>query len=332
MDYNSKIALIKECEKYLILNSFNSCKELIDIYSKLLNQIILKHHYESVDDLQNHDAKILMQMMLSKTLHLKQMIEGVLIGEKNEINNNKIIDPTIIALLLRNIYETVGVFNSIYISSKTKEEKLIAYNLWVISGLKYRQRFEEAAISSGNTKKLINEKLQIEKRCNLIFGTKIFQEMDTENQKIIKNMVKRKSFLIRITQNNNVIELKWQDLVSQMGINNKKSNKIFENIYTYFSFYTHPSNVSVFQYSDMFKPSENTFVEISFLKMLYYFMLTSIFIADYIKLFPSVINMYEEMSIRDQIVINFYNVSCRGYEFSINDKYKLLNLDINKQF
>ena len=68
---------------------------------------------------------------------------------------------------------------------------------------------------------------------------------------------------------------------------------------------------------------DEKYLETTNFNLKYFFMLTSIFIADYIELFPQVQNTFESMSIRDQIVIDFYNTSLRGLEFSINEPWKV---------
>ena len=99
---------------------------------------------------------------------------------------------------------------------------------------------------------------------------------------------------------------------------------MFEHIYTNLSFYSHPSNVAVFQFGDMFEEDKESFLELTnfFLKIA--FILFSIFIADYINLFPSVLKTYNSMNIRDQFVINYYNTLTRGNDYSINDSLKYL--------
>lgn len=80
-------------------------------------------------------------------------------------------------------------------------------------------------------------------------------------------------------------------------------SEYMKNMYTYFSLYSHPSNVSVFQFGAMFNEAEykgqTTF------KTEYFFQLLSIFIADYITIFPSVLAIFEAQSIREQILMTF---------------------------
>jgi hypothetical protein len=50
----------------------------------------------------------------------------------------------------------------------------------------------------------------------------------------------------------------------------------------------------------------------------------SIFIFDYIKLFPNVKDIFEDLEQIEQIVIDRQNVFARNESFSINDEWKAL--------
>jgi hypothetical protein len=60
------------------------------------------------------------------------------------------------------------------------------------------------------------------------------------------------------------------------------------------------------------------------LNMQYFFMFLSIFISDYIMLFPDVLKTFNHLELLDQILINSYNTFARGYEYSINESWKEL--------
>lgn len=100
---------------------------------------------------------------------------------------------------------------------------------------------------------------------------------------------------------------------------------LFDDIYTFFSLYTHPSNVAVFQFADMFKQGDEAFLKLTKFNLRDAFCFLSIFIADYLKLFPTVQQVFNSMNIRDQIVINFYNTFMRGRDYSINDSWQAID-------
>lgn len=315
----TKDQLRQECTRLLSCITIGDCIEQLDIYAEFLFKTVQSHHSDPVNTKANSQAKIVVQMMLTKVLHLKGIIAGISYQAKDGSTLNNIIDPTILASLIRNIYEAVSMFNLIYRQPKTSEEKEILYLLWVHSGLKYRQKFESAKRTDENKGKLEKEKLEIEKIILLIEANSLFKSLDDKNQRKIKTKMKEKDYLIKF-DGKEVRFLHWHELADVMGI----KNGILENIYSYFSLYSHPSNVAVFQFADLFKKGEEAYLhKVKFNLKIAFYML-SIFIADYINLFPAVLKTYESMNLKDQIVINLNNVIMRSHDYSINKAWEAM--------
>lgn len=311
--------LRKECSRLFGCDTLKDSFELMDVYIELLFEIVKNHHEEPVYNQADGEAKLVMQMVMTKSLNLRNVVEGISYQAKDGTKLNKIIDPTIVACLLRNIYEIVSMFNLIYRSTKTPDEKKILYNMWVHSGLKYRQRFESAITTEENQQKFEDEKAILEHLVTEIEATELYSQLDEKNKNKIETRLNKKEYLMRF-DDKEVIFLHWQELTKVMQIR----PGLFDNIYNYFSLYAHPSNVSVFQFADMFKKDNEEFIFMTNFNLRYFFALTSIFIADYITVFPTTKNTFESMDIRDQIVINFHNILFRGKDYSINDSAKEL--------
>jgi hypothetical protein len=316
---NEKEKLKYECSILFKCYTINDCFEIIDIYSEFIFQTILKHHQEPVFSLADSDAKIVLQMMLTKVLHLKNTLKGISYKGKNGKFLNKVIDPTVVASQIRNIYETVAMFNLIYRNTKSEDEKTILYNLWVHSGLKYRQRFESVVITREGKEKVEHEKKQIVEIVKTIEGTELYKQLTERNKEKIKHKLKEKDYLIKF-ENNDVHYLHWHELSKIIG----DKNGFLSHIYSYFSLYSHPSNVSVFKFKDMFNKENTTYLNLTIFNVKNAFMLFSSFIADYIKLFPSTEETFNELKHKEQIVINFFNVFLRGQEYSINNCFDVL--------
>jgi hypothetical protein len=313
----TKEELRNECSRLFACKTIADSNELLDIYAEFLFKAVHNHHQEVVYTQAEADAKLIIQMMLTKVLHLKTVIAGISFTAQDGATLNKIIDPTIVASLIRNIYETTAMFNLIYRNPKSKEERDILYLLWVHSGLKYRQRFGNVATTEENKKKQEEEKNSIDKIVAEIENSTLFKSLDEKNQGKIRTKLKDKDYLMRF-EDKEVTFLHWHELTKIIGI----KNGMLDDIYTYFSLYSHPSNVAVFQFADMFKLGEEAFPELVNFNLKIAFFMFSIFIADYIKLFPTVLQTYEKMSLRDQIVINFHNTLTRNHDYSINESYK----------
>lgn len=306
-----------KCKRFFWCETISDCQELLDIYIEFFFQTVSKHHDEKVFSYAEVDAKIVIQMMMTKALNLKNVLNGVEYNSKDNNKLNNIIDPTIVASLIRNVYETTGMFNLIYRNSKNEDERSIIYLLWVHAGLSYRKRFDNIATIEENIKKIEKEKKQLESIKNQIEQNPLFLKLDDKNKGKIRTKLKEKDYLIRF-QDEEVEFLSWRELTKTMDIKNGK----LDHAYTYFSLYSHPSNVSVFQFENMFEKGKEAYPDIVIFNLQIAFYMFSVFIADYINLFPNVLKTYEEMGLVEQIVINFHNSLARGHEYDINESWK----------
>jgi hypothetical protein len=305
-------ALRREYARLCKPNNINDCLEVVDIYSEFFTRSILSSHPSDAKSAQEGEAKLIQQMMLTKCLHLKSILPGTSFISKRGDKLPKIVDPTIVACLVRNVYETIALFNLIY-KQHSGDSRDIVYKLWVISGLKYRQRFESNIRSENYRKKQILEKGTIEKLTTEIENNHLFLSFSEEVKQKIKNCIKQKVYLVKI-ENNNISMLSWQQMINIMGLR----KDLFSNLYNYFSLYAHPTNVSVFQFGIMFERDEKN-VSLAKLNMQYLFSFCAIFIADYITLFSDAIKIFESLNILEQAVINGHYSLARGGGFQINE-------------
>ena len=309
-----KEALRNEFIRLTNLETIKDCMDLFDIFLEHFWNVINIHHHDKVYSYADKDAKIINQMMFTKLTHIKKLVEGVGYTAKNGDKLNAIIDPTIIASLTRNVYETTSLFNLIFRNTKTTDEKAIIYGLWVLSGLKYRQRFASSATTPENIEKIEDEKKEIAKIETEIRETVLYKSLDAKNQAKIETKIKDKDFKIKF-DGKEVTFLNWQDMCDVMELN----KDLFDNIYTYFSLYSHPSQVAVFQFENMFSRDKEEYIELTSTNLKYCFSLLSVFIADYINLFPEVKDTFEKLEVHKQIAIDSHNRLLRGEKFLIND-------------
>ncbi|PTN10023.1 hypothetical protein C8N47_1023 [Mangrovibacterium marinum] len=238
-------------------NIEDSC-ELLDIYSNFLLSSIDYHDKLDFSSQEEADAAMISQMIFTKILHLKSAVSGITYSNNTGVKLNRIIDPTVVVSLVRNIFETVGLFNLMFRATDNRDFRYIIYLLWVLSGLKYRQRFEQQAIMEENLNKIAQEKQDIDNIIDEIRNSKIYLEQGDSEKSVIEQAIKEKKYLLHF--NGDKIEiLHWQRLTETMEI----KEGLFDNFYSYFSLYAHPTNVSVFQYADMFKREEMTFLDLT---------------------------------------------------------------------
>jgi hypothetical protein len=311
--------LREEYTRLTRLEKIEDCSDLLDIYLKYFFEVIRKNSDDS-NTLAESEAKLVHQMIFTKTGHMKELLKGFEYESADKKTKlNRIIDPTVIASNTRNLLETISMFNLVFVNTKNTDEKIILYNLWASAGLKYRQRFNVVIKNSESQEKLDDEKKQIDNLKEEIENTELYKRLEEKDQNKIQSKLKEKDYKIQF--NNNKVEFfSWQETIPLLGVR----AGIMDTIYTYFSLYAHPSNVSVFQFGNMFKKEENPFIYVTTYNLNNFFFLLSIFVFDYIKLFPEVKSTFEELSQIEQIVIDRQNVFARDESFSINSQWKAL--------
>jgi hypothetical protein len=290
----------------------------LDIFSNCLMNLVLSN--DEAKDHMEVDAKIILQMILSKVLHIRDAFKGMTyISPEDIILLNGLLDPTIIGVLSRNLFETICAFHLIYINTKSAEERRILHNLWVISGLKYRQKFTEIITTEENKEKAENELREIDRLTEEVKNTEVFQAQGTKGKSKIITRINQKDYKI-IFKGTEVHYLSWQD-VTELLLN---QNPLFKEMYTYFSLYAHPSYISVLQYSQMFNAETEGNKSMAMFNLRFCLILVSIFLSDYLKLFPVALPVFENFSDVDQIKMNMYNRMIRGNAYSINNSWELL--------
>lgn len=320
--YMDKYLLRAQYMQHLNARDLDSLIDTLEIYLNYFFEIIINHHEKPLKSKALVEAQMVHQMMFTKTLSIKKLAEGISFKKNRNQFLNEIVDPTTILSLIRNLYETAFTFSLIFKKNSAKDEHQISYLLWVIAGLKYRQKFSAFTELEESKLKLKQEAETIENLSNEITDSEKYLSLSEEEQKTIKNSIKRKDFKVLFT-NEGLKQLSWGDSRVFFDLN----NDLMDETYTYFSLYAHPSNVSVFQFSDMFNKESEDFKGIVATNLRNTFSLLSFFIADYIHLFPDTLNTFNRLPKINQIIIDHYNTWMRPDEMTINDAFKYLELE-----
>jgi hypothetical protein len=304
--------------RFIANESLESNIEMLDIFIHGYFNMILSTPKASTTI--ESDGRIMLQMMTSKLLHLRKLLNGITYFAPNgQKILDALLDPTVISVLVRNIFETVCTFNIVFINTKSDDERRIIHNLWSIAGFEYRQKFKDIATSDENRLKAENEKDIVLKLRAEIEETDLFKSLDNRNQKKIIEKIKDKDYKISFGKQK-VIYLSWQD-ISKILL---PKFDALDKMYIYFSLYAHPSHVSVWQYKDLFNKQHEGHKELTRFNTKICLILSSIFLSDFIKTFPDLLPTFERESILNQILMNAYNQMFRGESFSINNSWKSL--------
>ena len=309
--------LRREYQRFSRIENLEDAKSLLIIYQNFFFKTILNHASTSNSTEIEREAKLVLQMVFTKTSYMLQFMDGLEYISNDGARLKKIIDPTVVASHIRNVYETIAMFNLVFVKPDSVDSKKLLHLLWVHAGLKFRQRFEHVLITVEGREKFEKEEMELDRIKSQIENTETYKGLDERNQNKILTKLKEKDYKITII-NNEVNFKTWQDLTKVIGF----KEGLLDSMYTYFSLYAHPSNVSVFQFRDMFE--NQSYLELVLFNVKNMAMIVSAFIADFIEIFPETKEIFESLDTHEQIAINFWNTFSRDESYSINNCLDLL--------
>jgi len=298
--------------KLLRIENMDDASEAFHIYKEVLFGLSIAHQDISGASEQQRDMKIILQMMFTKVATLETHLYGIEFRSSLFNKNlNNIIDSTIVSSAVRGIFETVGMFNTVFVQPQTEEQRVILYNLWVIAGLKYRQGFNSLITLQKHLEKSETEKAKIELFKTEIFKTVLYSSLDDKSKGIIANKIKSKDYKISI-DNNRVTQLSVQEAINKAGL-----EKTMGVHYNYFSLSAHPTYVGVFQFRQLFDTEKPQYIEMTLFNIDIALKLISVFIADYIKVFPTVGPFFKSLPLLHKSLIQTNNTKSRGNKYII---------------
>jgi len=153
---------------------------------------------QPIEDIYLDEARLFSHVLFSKGLNILKLLEGVSYRSQL-VNLNQIIDPLSIAVLVRNIYGTTGLFNLIYRAHEGDDSKLI-YLLWKASGLKYRQKFTVSNSSAETMSKIEEEAEQLLSIEEEIKSNSTYLGFEEESRKVIDKAFRTKRISISNTR------------------------------------------------------------------------------------------------------------------------------------
>lgn len=296
-----------------LLNSDRE-EDKIDSYNNVVDSAFFV--FNSYRELQwnemDSDAETLFQMTILKCLSLKKLISGVNYESNlSELRFNGLRDVFSMWTIVRAQFEATCNFFNIYLGTTSDDQKLLWYNLWVISGLKYRQRSHGIIISEEGRAQLENERVIINNLIDDIHENPFYTSLTAENKIRIDRFITKREYQI-VIQNSRVQKAGWKDLVMNMGINDS-----FDELYSFLSLSTHPSNISVLQFKELYSHGNSqrmSLIAIHISKLLIAF-LTRDFLTYVSELRPS----FEELPEINQMIINSINRTYRSPGYVLNN-------------
>lgn len=294
----------------LYLKSLDSCRGYLDLLLDLLFDIIAQHHRDPIRDQIEADARIYVQLYFCRLLNIRKLLDDSSFDGRN-VSLNSIIDPSVLYTEVRGLFETLSVFELVWVVPDTFEKRWLMHQLFTIAGLHERQKFN---IHTETLKQnQLQENAEMEQLIEGVKRSNIYLSLDKQNKEKIDNNIKNGKFRIYLNDLSNIAKVDWDDSRQYFGMN----VPLFDNMYRYFSLHVHPSSIAIRQFRDAFQTENPEFINLAITAARFAVAISSIFIADYIKNYPKTRLTYDSFLPYQQQLIDYYNSLCRGKKYAI---------------
>jgi len=285
----------------------DSFKVVLDVMEKVLNEHSAKRWNQM-----EHDGNMLFQVILLRGISIGRLIEdksyvNALDGRQWSIT----VDPLSLETLVRAQFEAFCLFHHIYLKPTTPAEREMYYLLWVIAGLNKRQKTVSRLTIPALLRKAAKEKIELEGWLDKLWANAEYNALDAKGKKAVKDAVKDKKYQV-ILSTGSARSAGWQALFKRAV-----PTDAFEQFYMMLSQASHPSNVSMFQFRDMYK--DGTYRSTAYFALQCSTILMAFTIRDYVKLFPILEVVVNGLKEEHQLLINNLNIAFRGDDYTLND-------------
>lgn len=299
------------CEDLLYFKSLNSGYEYLRLQLELLFDMIGQHHKDPIEGGQAEaDARMCLQMYFSRLLNFSSVLRGVSFARKNR-HLNTIIDPSVLFTETRGLFESLSVFELVFVIPNTKEKSVLMHQLFTIAGLQERQQMH--ITNKEFTSRLSQEKKELDMLINDVRNSSLYSSLDAKNKKKIDECIKRRQFRIYIDDQTDIVDVGWDKSREYYGL----ESPLFDDMYRYFSLHAHPSVIAIRQFAFAFQKDTMEFVNLANTAVHFAVAISSVFIADYIRKYPNVQSTFDALCPYQQMLIDYYNRLIRGEQYAI---------------
>jgi hypothetical protein len=296
-------------------NEITAYKRILDSSMKIL----FDHKKNSKLTEGDNDGHLLIQILLLKSMSLIKLTTGIRYrNDLNGTNLNDIYDPFGMGNLVRSQYEAFCNFNNVYIQSKNQDEIDLKYYLWVLGGLNSRQRFPAKSQNAIEQRK--KEAKIIEQYLDLLNKNSCYNGLTERAKSNIERCIGRREWQIKVSGDNGH-KIAWHEMFSNAGV------KHYDEQYNYLSSLSHPSNLSVIQFKQMYEgstPEERADYQSMRVMLNTSKTIMSFLLRDYIAYF-NLHTQFDELPLIDQMLVNANNRTFRGEDYVLNDCLNKLN-------
>jgi len=270
-----------EIEFPIVLNDY---KKIIDVFIFLINTLV----DEKIKDKgwKYFSETLAIKFSLSAN-SLCQVINGSQVESSLSRLSTRIFDISSLYILMRAQIENYLTFYYLYIQPKSEEEQEFRFLIYEMSGLENRQRFD--TIFKDLQTIQINERRRIEEILIKIKNNRLFHTLSSKQK-------------ADILKNKHAKIISWSKLLEESDL----VSSIFKKAWLLYSNFAHSEYASLIQIKGYFQEPYKTLSTRNLIQFMA-LVLISIFVKDFITLYPEIENRYSSIQANDKEVIEFFN-------------------------
>lgn len=285
-------------------------KAYMDFTTSFMCKVMYDTHTTPVHSQMMADVRTMYQMFLIKFLTLRKMLDGITF-QAEELHLKNTIDFSTAFCLVRELFESLCIFELIYIIPDTEDKKQFLHTLFTIAGLNERQHF---VITTDKAKqKKEDEKKEMDRLIANIRSTELYKGLDRSSLQTVDNAIANSKYRYMFQSDGNLKFCQYEEMDDLLNIR----NGAFKSMYKFLSQHEHPSSISVRQFEIAFHPENQEYKNLAKTAAMYALSMASMYIADYCKIFPEAESIFKKLPIEDRAEIDFYNRMLRGKKYSL---------------
>lgn len=258
------------------------------------------------------DAHHLMQIIMLRSVTILQVAKGA--GHHNiispQVSLNLTQDPASAWGLVRSQFESVAVLGNLF-SQHSREEQCFLHTLWVIAGLRTRQRLRgamsdpriSARLPTGILQKADEELKIIDDLIEKLRSSPLFLGLTPKKQKEVDGAIEDCKYQF-VFEGGVPRYAGWTSLFRRMV-----SSGAYDDIYPYLCSWGHPSYLSVLQFRGMF--SDGQHIQAVQTATTFAAQLLAIALHEQMHIAPECINSFELLPEPCRFLLTFWNSALR---------------------
>lgn len=292
----------KHVLKIINLDDIPACRTYLRIVTDYLFDLSFALKEKGYHSVRMAESPIWVQMMLTNTLAILKLLEGMPYA-KDGICLNPIIDHRMIYSLVRTMYENLITFELVYIIPSNDDEKKMMYCLYEAAG--YKEQLEVLSDDMKARNSEITKGIQeaLDAAISEAKASDFYQSADKHIQWVIDNALRNGKFRYVIQPDRTLKKVEWDEGFKCMGV----QSDIFDGMYKYFSNLSHPSHWGQLQFEQSFENLQPEYTNLACTATRYVLSFLSLFIADFMKLVPEAQNILNKQPHDNQQMIQLFN-------------------------